>query len=102
MTVPISRFAIVPLGNRKRLVAELSAFKSEDLIQPLYPDKPGMPQRDGVTVRGKTGAEVSYYIANVIRNEQEDELEGFLLLPTRESLAAVPGARNTEMFLVND
>lgn len=95
MKIPISRFTITD----KVLVAELSSFGRGPVMEPIYPERRGLPQRRGISVLGRTG-EVVYYLAE--ERMQDGDLFAYVLKPTRESLAVVPGAADTEVHLLND
>ncbi len=99
MTIPINRFTIREQLGKTLLIAELSDFGRGPVLEPIYPELPGLPQRQGITVLGHTG-EVVYYLAE--RKVHDGDLDLYVLKPTRESIASVPKAANTEVMLFND
>ena len=55
----------------------------------------------GLTVVGKTGAEVDYFIDEEKR-DAEGDLQVIILKPTPESLRRTPLARGTSVHVLND
>jgi hypothetical protein len=82
----------------KTLVAELSDIQVKG-FQPLYDDAADV----GFAIRNpKTGNVTRWAVSNEIRDNVENELLGFKLVPTPESVRAQPVMQGYTMTLLND
>lgn len=99
----IKNFGFQRNGAGTDLVAELSDLGQSNPFHRIYADACDA----GLTIVGESGIEVDYYISKTER-DRENELLGYELLPTRESLRKIadPGLRfraeRTKVILFND
>ena len=95
--IPSKAFSHFP--NSKRMVAEVSDLNGFDGFKPLYDDAIDV----GFAIKNvKTGNITRWTVATEIRDPRENELHGWYLVPTPESLRRDPVLEGYCMTLIND
>jgi len=94
---PSKHFSHFPTS--KRMVAEVSDLPGFEGFQRLYDDAADV----GLALRNpRTGNVTRWTLADEIRCPRENELHGWFLIPTPESLQANPVLEGYCMTLIND
>lgn len=100
MTFTYRQFTFVP--SSKTYFADVTDIAGRgDPFHQIYPDAADR----GITMIGRTGAEVDYVLGEPIMvnpHSEDAEQMGWYLNPTPESVRKVPGAAGTRVAIVND
>ena len=95
--IPSSSFSHFP--KTKRMVAEVSDLNGFEGFKELYDDAVDV----GFALKNpKTGNVTRWHVVTEIRDPRENELHGWYLAPTPESLRTNPVLADYSMTLIND
>ena len=95
--IPSKAFSHFP--KTKRMVAEVSDLNGFEGFKPLYDDAADV----GLAIKNvKTGNITRWHVVTEIRDPRENELHGWYLAPTPESVRRNPVLADYSMTLIND